>query len=52
MSLLAGTLLRTVGYENLCYGAAVIIMLSVPFALAMRSPSANMLQKAEPATAE
>lgn len=36
MSLLAGTLLKLVGYENLCWGAAGIIMLSVPFALAIR----------------
>lgn len=36
MSLLAGTLLELVGYEGLCWGAAAIIMLSVPFALAMR----------------
>jgi predicted MFS family arabinose efflux permease len=36
MSLLAGTLLSLVGYEWLCYGAAAIIMLSVPFALAIK----------------
>ena len=36
MSLLAGTLLRVVGYEALCWGAAAIIMLSVPFALAIK----------------
>ncbi len=36
MSLLAGTLLRIVGYEALCWGAAAIIMLSVPFALAIK----------------
>ena len=36
MSLLAGTLLKLVGYENLCWGAAAIILLSVPFALAIR----------------
>lgn len=36
MSLLAGSLLRSLGYENLCWGAVIIIMLSVPFALAMR----------------
>jgi predicted MFS family arabinose efflux permease len=36
MSLLAGTLLAVVGYEALCWGAAAIIALSVPFALAMR----------------
>jgi hypothetical protein len=35
MSLLAGTLLGLVGYEVLCWGAAIVIMLSVPFALAI-----------------
>jgi predicted MFS family arabinose efflux permease len=38
MSLLAGTLLKIVGYQTLCWGAATIIMLSVPFALAIRVP--------------
>jgi predicted MFS family arabinose efflux permease len=36
MSILAGTLLATVGYEKLCWGAAIIILASVPFAAAMR----------------
>jgi predicted MFS family arabinose efflux permease len=36
MSLLAGTLLDLVGYEWLCWGAAAIIMTSVPFALAIK----------------
>jgi len=36
MSLVAGTLLSIVGYEWLCWGAAAVIMLSVPFALAIR----------------
>lgn len=36
MSLLAGTLLSLVGYEALCWGAAAVIMLSVPFALAIK----------------
>ena len=36
MSLLAGTLLSIVGYEWLCWGAATIIMVSVPFAMAIR----------------
>ncbi len=35
MSLLAGTLLSIVGYEVLCWGAAGVILLSVPFALAI-----------------
>lgn len=37
MSLLAGALLSIVGYEGLCWGAAAIIMLSVPFALAIKT---------------
>jgi predicted MFS family arabinose efflux permease len=36
MSLVAGTLLSIVGYEWLCWGAAAVITLSVPFALAIR----------------
>ncbi|MDP6776841.1 MAG: hypothetical protein QGI83_08750 [Candidatus Latescibacteria bacterium] len=36
MSLVAGTLLRSLGYEVLCWGAAGIILLSIPFALAIR----------------
>ena len=36
MSLVAGTLLRIVGYQNLCWGAAGIILLSIPFALSIR----------------
>ena len=35
-ALVAGTLLSLVGYEALCWGAAAIIMLSVPFALMIR----------------
>jgi predicted MFS family arabinose efflux permease len=36
MSLLAGSLLEIVGYQALCWGAAVLIMASVPFALAIK----------------
>lgn len=36
MSLVAGTLLGIVGYEWLCWGAAAVIMASVPFALAIK----------------
>jgi predicted MFS family arabinose efflux permease len=36
MSLVAGMLLELVGYEWLCWGAAAVIMLSVPFALAIK----------------
>jgi predicted MFS family arabinose efflux permease len=36
MSLVAGTLLGLVGYELLCWGAAAVILLSVPFALAIK----------------
>lgn len=38
MSLLAGSLLPIVGYQALCWGAAAIILASVPFALAMETP--------------
>jgi len=37
MSLVAGTLLELVGYEWLCWGAATIILISVPFALAIKT---------------
>ena len=37
MSLLAGSLLGMFGYEALCWGSALIITLSVPFALAIRT---------------
>jgi predicted MFS family arabinose efflux permease len=36
MSLVAGTLLGIVGYEWLCWGAAAVIVLSVPFALGIK----------------
>jgi len=36
MSLVAGALLRIIGYEGLCWGAAGVILLSIPFALAIR----------------
>jgi len=36
MSLVAGTLLSIVGYEWLCWGAAAVIVLSVPFALGIK----------------
>ncbi len=39
MSLLAGTLLRIVGYETLSWGAALMILLSIPFALLVRTTS-------------
>ena len=43
MSLVAGALLSIVGYEWLCWGAAAVILLSVPFALAIRvaAPAAS-----------
>lgn len=37
MSLLAGTLLQLVGYETLSWGAAVMIVISVPFAMMVRA---------------
>ncbi len=41
MSLVAGTLLRTIGYEGLCWGAAGVILLSIPFALAIRTDASE-----------
>lgn len=37
MSLVAGSLLALVGYEALCWGAAGVILLSVPFAWAIKT---------------
>jgi predicted MFS family arabinose efflux permease len=37
MSFVAGGLLSIVGYKALCWGAVAIVMLSVPFALAIRT---------------
>jgi predicted MFS family arabinose efflux permease len=39
MSLLAGTLLPMVGYETLSWGAAIVILLSLPFAAMARVPA-------------
>ena len=39
MSFVAGGLLPIIGYKALCWGAVIIIMLSVPFALAIRTHS-------------
>jgi len=36
-SLVAGSLLQALGYEALCWGAAGLIMASVPFAMAIRT---------------
>ncbi len=47
MSLVAGTLLELVGYEWLCWGAAAVILISVPFAMAIK---VDMPPLAEPQT--
>jgi predicted MFS family arabinose efflux permease len=52
MSLVAGTLLQVVGYEALCWGAATIIMLSVPFALAMKTKPVQAVPQPSPVAAE
>jgi len=44
MSLVAGTLLGLVGYELLCWGAAVVIMISVPFALAIKVDQRHLVE--------
>jgi predicted MFS family arabinose efflux permease len=36
MTLIAGSLVNSLGYQGLCLGAAAIILLSVPFALSVR----------------
>lgn len=38
MSLIAGSLVNSLGYEALCFGAAAIILASCPFALSLRVP--------------
>ena len=37
-SLIAGSLVNSLGYETLCYGVAAIILLSCPFALSLQVP--------------
>ncbi|MFP3896046.1 MAG: MFS transporter [Anaerolineales bacterium] len=44
ISLLAGFLIESAGYESLCWGAAAILTLSVPFALALKTPSRRAAQ--------
>jgi predicted MFS family arabinose efflux permease len=39
MSLVAGGLLTVLGYQALCWGAVAIILLSIPFTLAIHTPS-------------
>jgi predicted MFS family arabinose efflux permease len=51
MSLLAGSLLELVGYQWLCWGAAAVIMLSVPFALAIKVAAPAALEP-QPSGAE
>jgi predicted MFS family arabinose efflux permease len=43
MSFLAGFLLPIVGYKALCWGVVVIVLLSVPFTLAMRTQSLQLM---------
>jgi len=44
MSLIAGTLLGVVGYEWLCWGAATVVMASVPFAMALKVDAPPMVE--------
>ena len=37
MAFVAGALLKQVGYEVLCWGVVVVVMASVPFALAIKN---------------
>ncbi len=41
MPLMAGSLLPVIGYEGIFWGTAAIIMVSVPFALALRVDSGD-----------
>ncbi len=43
MSFLAGFLLPIVGYKVLCWGVVAIVLLSVPFTLAMRTQSLQLM---------
>ena len=47
MSFLAGFLLPIVGYKALCWGVVVIVLLSVPFTLAMRTHSMQLVSSEE-----
>ncbi|UCC16417.1 MAG: MFS transporter [Dehalococcoidales bacterium] len=47
MSFLAGFLLPVVGYKALCWGVVVIVLLSVPFTLAMRTQSLQLVSSEE-----
>ena len=49
MSLVAGGLLQLVGYQGLAWGAATIIVLSVPFALAIQATHPPSPVQPEPA---
>ena len=49
MSLVAGSLLSIVGYEWLCWGAAGLILISTPFAMAIKVPSAALQSHPETA---
>lgn len=49
MSLVAGSLLRIVGYEVLSWGAALVILLSLPFALMVRRPALEAQAEQVPA---
>jgi predicted MFS family arabinose efflux permease len=46
MSFVAGGLLPIIGYKALCWGAVILIMLSVPFAMAIRTriPKAGYME--------
>jgi len=52
VSLIAGSLVGVLGYEALCYGAVVIILLSCPFALLLKVPPVqeNVRLRAEAVT--
>ncbi len=47
MSFLAGFLLPIVGYKALCWGVVAIVLLSVPFTLAMRTQTLQLMTSEE-----
>ncbi len=51
MSFVAGTLLGLVGYQAVAWGAVVVILLSIPFAMAIRIER-EPVQQATPVTAQ
>ena len=52
MPLIAGAVLPYIGYEGIFLGTAVIIGLSIPFALSLQTRNAPLAAQVSPVTAE